>query len=274
MPDRGAAGRPLDAIVISDLHLGAHNCLAGPLAEFLREILDGSLATSRLVINGDAFDSLDFRRLRKRHWEVLQLIRRLSTRIEVTWVAGNHDGPAPVLAQLLGVPVAEDCVLESGGRRILVCHGHAFDKFIDSYPLLTILADWGYFFLQSIDRTHRVARMAKRATKVYLRCQERIARGATGLARQRGCETAVCGHTHQATHAEYDGIAYHNSGCWTERPPSFLAVAEGEVRVMHYLCEEERAAAGGSGAASWSGSLPRISPFNRRRAVGAAGATA
>ena len=36
---------------------------------------------------------------------------------------------------------------ESGGRRILVCHGHAFDQFIDNYPVLTVLADWGYFCL-------------------------------------------------------------------------------------------------------------------------------
>jgi UDP-2,3-diacylglucosamine pyrophosphatase LpxH len=270
-----ADGGHLDAVVISDLHLGAHNCLAGPLADFLEDILDGSLTTRRLVINGDAFDSMNFRRLRKSHWRVLHLIRRLATRIEVTWVAGNHDGPAPELSHLLGVSVTDDCVLESGDRRILVCHGHVFDEFIDKYPVVSVMADWGYFFLQWVDSTHRAARLAKRATKVYLRCQERIARGAAALARRRGCEAVICGHTHQAVSSVHDGITYYNSGCWTERPPGYLAISGGDVEVRRYRETHEPAAAGGSGTVPLPGGSFRGAPARRRPLVaGSTGAPA
>ena len=258
---KGSGGEArLDAVVISDLHLGAHNCLAELLAEFLEEILDGSLSASRLVINGDAFDSLDFRRLRPSHWKVLRLIRRLSTRIEVVWVAGNHDGRASLLSQLLHVSAMDSYVFESGSRRILACHGHAFDEFIDRYRLLTVAADWGYFFLQWVDPTHRVARLAKRATKVYLRCQERIARGAVALARHHGCQVAICGHTHQAVAFDLDETEYRNSGCWTERPPTYLAVSEGRVEVRRYQGAGVPETEDGPGTFPLSGSLIRGAP--------------
>src|SRR4051812_22327466 len=54
----------LDAIVISDLHLGSDNCEAKAAAAFLQEVLDGRPTTRRLIINGDVFDSIDFRRLK------------------------------------------------------------------------------------------------------------------------------------------------------------------------------------------------------------------
>src|SRR6185503_15124972 len=89
----------LDAVVISDLHLGSDNCQAKAAATFLQEILDGTLRTRRLIINGDVFDSIDFRRLRKTHWKVLSQIRHLSDKIEVIWIAGNHDGSAEIVSR-------------------------------------------------------------------------------------------------------------------------------------------------------------------------------
>src|SRR5262249_32215740 len=68
-------GDQLDAVVISDLHLGSDNCQAKAAAAFLQDILDGTVATRRLIINGDVFDSIDFRRLKKTHWKVLSQIR-------------------------------------------------------------------------------------------------------------------------------------------------------------------------------------------------------
>jgi hypothetical protein len=97
----------LDAVVISDIHLGSDNCQAKAAAAFLQILLDGDLRTRRLIINGDVFDSIDFRRLKKTHWKVLSQIRHLSDKIEVIWIAGNHDGSADVISHLLGVSVVE-----------------------------------------------------------------------------------------------------------------------------------------------------------------------
>src|SRR3954449_10869098 len=107
----------LDAVIVSDVHLGSANCQAAQLGELLGRIADGDLPTRRLILNGDVFDSIDFHRLNKSHWRVLSLLRKLSDRIETVWLAGNHDGSAEVISHLLGVTVEDEYVLESGARR-------------------------------------------------------------------------------------------------------------------------------------------------------------
>ena len=104
----------LDAVIISDLHLGSDNCQARELTEFLQEVRHGQLQTRRLVLNGDLFDSIDFRRLNKHHWKVLSLLRKLSDDTRVDWVIGNHDGSAEFVSHLLGVEMAEEVGFESG----------------------------------------------------------------------------------------------------------------------------------------------------------------
>ena len=76
----------LDAIVISDTHLGSDNCQARQLTHFLESIHAGAVLTRKLILNGDVFDSIDFRRLKKNHWKVLSLLRKLSDRIEILWI--------------------------------------------------------------------------------------------------------------------------------------------------------------------------------------------
>src|SRR6516225_5289192 len=127
----------LDALVLSDLHLGSSNCQAKLLCELLEDIEEERLVTQQLILNGDVFDSIDFRRLTKNHWKVLSLLRKLSDQIEITWLCGNHDGSAEIISHLLGVTVKDEFVLVSGSRRILILHGHQFDDFIDAHPILT-----------------------------------------------------------------------------------------------------------------------------------------
>jgi UDP-2,3-diacylglucosamine pyrophosphatase LpxH len=228
---------PRDAVIISDLHLGAENCQAKPIADFLQQLLDGHLRTRQLIINGDVFDSIDFRRLKKTHWKVLSQIRHLSDKIDIVWIAGNHDGSAEIVSQLLGVRVVEQHLLTSGNKPILIIHGHAFDDFIEDHPVLTWIADLAYFLLQKIDRTHYIARLAKRKSKIFVRCTDKIRDGACALAARLHCDTVICGHTHHAEANEpspEQPIAYYNSGCWTESPCTYLTIDDGEVRLHHY----------------------------------------
>jgi UDP-2,3-diacylglucosamine pyrophosphatase LpxH len=230
--DKGDA--VLDAIILSDIHLGSDICQAKPLADFLDAVLHGHRPTARLILNGDVFDSFDFRRLKKSHWRVLSLIRKLSDKLDIEWLTGNHDGSAEIVSHLLGVHVREELVLESGGRKILVFHGHVFDDFIDNHPILTYLADCAYELLQKVDRSHTFAKLAKRKSKTFLRCARKIEEGALDLARRKECSAVCCGHTHVAK-ANTDGpVHYFNSGCWTELPCSFLTVKDGEVAVHAY----------------------------------------
>jgi UDP-2,3-diacylglucosamine pyrophosphatase LpxH len=232
----------LDAVIVSDVHLGSANCQAKRLGELLERIAEGETPTARLILNGDVFDSIDFRRLSKNHWRILSLFRKLSDQIEIVWLAGNHDGSAEIISHLLGVSVEDEYVLESGPQRVLILHGHVFDDFIQSYPFVTWLADRLYRVLQMIDRTHRFAKMAKHGSKTFLRCAKKIADGATALARERGCTAVVCGHTHVACALTEQPIPYFNSGCWTELPCSYLTVKDGAVE-LHEFAPAERTTA-------------------------------
>jgi UDP-2,3-diacylglucosamine pyrophosphatase LpxH len=224
----------IDAVVISDIHLGSENCQAKPLAEFLESIRHGTMPTRRLILNGDMFDSIDFRRLKKQHWRVLSEIRKLSDEIEITWINGNHDGPAEIISHLLGVNVSEEMVIESGDQKILFLHGHRFDQFITRYPVLTWFADRLYNFLQRIDKSHYFAKLAKRRSKTFLRCAQKIETDAIKYAARKGCDAVCCGHTHQALSNTSGPVHYFNSGCWTEKPCHYLIVHDGEIEVRAY----------------------------------------
>jgi UDP-2,3-diacylglucosamine pyrophosphatase LpxH len=180
-----------------------------------------------------SFDSIDFRRLKKKHWNVLSLIRKLSDHVHVVWVAGNHDGPCEIVSHLIGVDVADEYVVESDDKKILFHHGHRFDTFIDKHPIISSMADWFYRRLQNFDQSFRIAHRAKRASKTFLHNSEIIQARSLEYAVKHGFDAVCCGHTHLA--AEKPGkIGYYNSGCWTEKPCTFLSVEHGVVELHSY----------------------------------------
>jgi UDP-2,3-diacylglucosamine pyrophosphatase LpxH len=239
---------PADAIIISDLHLGSSLCQDKLLIEFLQELQHSEFPPTRLILNGDVFDSIDFRRLNKRHWKVLSLIRKLSDTVPITWVCGNHDGPADPISHLLGVDVRDEYTFMSGAASVLVLHGHQFDDFISMYPTITLLGDLLYRLLQWIDRTHRFARFAKSNTKVFLRCIEKIRVESVAYARSKNARIVCCGHTHFAEQMTEGGVTYVNGGCWTESPPTYLTIQDGAARLGAYSPPLRPEAAEGSGA--------------------------
>ncbi len=223
-----------DAVVISDIHLGSDNCQARYLVHFLASIRRGLVPTKKLILNGDVFDSIDFRRLKKHHWKILSEFRKLSDEIEVVWINGNHDGPAEIVSHLLGVECADEIVVESGGRKILFLHGHRFDEFISRYPFLTWVADRIYNFLQKIDKSHYFAKLAKRKSKTFLRCAQKIETDSVRYAAKKGCDAVCCGHTHHPVANTTGQVHYFNSGCWTEKPCHYLTVRDGVITLASY----------------------------------------
>ncbi len=225
-----------DAIVISDLHLGSDVCQAKQLVRFLDQIKDDFLTTRELIINGDVFDSWDFRRLKKNHWKVLSLIRSLSDRVKIVWTTGNHDEPADAetVAHLIGAEILERYILESGPHRMLIFHGHIFDNFITKHPLVTRVVDILYGLLHKIDKSFRLSKWAKHTSKTFLRCSAKIETEARKLAARLGCDTVLCGHTHLERNSSIDGITYFNSGSWCENPCVYLTIQDGRVESHHF----------------------------------------
>jgi len=78
-----------DTLILSDLHLGSELSRARDARNLLE-----NLSFKRLILLGDIFSDLNFRRLNKDHWKFLGCIRKLSNPkrgVEVVWVEGNHD---------------------------------------------------------------------------------------------------------------------------------------------------------------------------------------
>ena len=230
--DPPAEGRPLpyDCLVISDLHLGSEMCQAKLLEEFL---IWAAARTRVLVINGDVFDDLNFKRLTKRHFACLKVIRRNSDRddFRLIWIRGNHDGPADIISHIVGVEILDEYVYDNGEVRLLILHGDQFDTFITKYKLLTDLA-CGIFYWIVKWAPHETARWVRRITKKWQRNSELVQHRAIEYARGKGYRLVTCGHTHLPLAAEEDGVRYFNTGTWIEHPPCpFLAVTGGDVRL-------------------------------------------
>lgn len=222
-----------DAIVISDIHLGSEVCQSKKVRELLLMIEQGTIPTKEVIVNGDLFDSWDFRKLKGSHWKVLSQMRSLAKSKHIVWINGNHDGPAEIISHLIGVDFVEEYEFQSGGRKVLALHGDKFDNFIVKYPLFTKLADNAYRMIQKMDKSFYLAGLAKRSSKTFLRCSEQIKQKAKAHAARNKADIVLCGHTHFATQ-DTDGIEYHNSGCWTEPVCHYLALREGQTTLNQF----------------------------------------
>lgn len=219
----------MDAVIISDIHLGSEVCQTDKLIRFLNKILDRNIRTQRLIINGDLFDSLDFRRLPKKHWRILKDLRSLAGDIETTWICGNHDGHFEVCSSLLGIEFLDEYTFQSADNQVLCTHGHRYDSFIQLHPIITSLADSVYWAMQKLDKSHTIAIYAKQNSKTFLRNAKTIREKACLEATIKGAKVVCCGHTHQPETQNCDGVWYGNSGCWTDSRCSWLSISEGAL---------------------------------------------
>src|SRR5579872_2401591 len=134
-----------DTIIISDLHLGSEISRAKEALDLVKHCV-----FRRLILLGDIFADLNFRRLKKEHWHFLSYIRKLSNPkrgVEVVWVEGNHDeGLSELMSHLVGIPVYQEYTWDYEGIRHVAVHGHQFDRFAINNVLLSRLGE--FFFLK------------------------------------------------------------------------------------------------------------------------------
>ena len=223
-----------DTLILSDVHLGSEMSRAEDALALLR-----SVRFKRLILLGDIFHDLNFRRLTKQHWHFLSHIRKLSNpkrKVEVVWVEGNHDtGLSDLMSHLVGVPVYRQYVWEFDGKRHLAIHGHQFDRFVINNFLLSRLGEWIYLHLQRIDRRgKRFVRFLDRLNTRWLRLTTKVAHGAFSYAKQGKAERIFCGHTHVAMRQEQEGVTYFNSGSWIDATCTYITVCEEGVHIHEY----------------------------------------
>lgn len=227
-------GEAYDTLILSDVHLGSELSRAQDALDVLQ-----SHSFRRLVLLGDIFSDLNFRRLTSEHWKFLTHIRKLSNpkrRVEVVWVEGNHDhGLADVMSHLVGVPVYQRYVWEYAGKRHLAVHGHQFDRFVSKNLLVSRMGEQLFNRIQKLDsRSKRFSRFLDRANTRWLRLSDKVASGAINYARTGHCERVFCGHTHAALSLVRDGVEYYNSGSWVDARATFLLINQDGVEIKDY----------------------------------------
>jgi UDP-2,3-diacylglucosamine pyrophosphatase LpxH len=238
-------------LVLSDLHLGNKNCHAEQILEVLQRE-----PCERLILNGDTVNNLNLRKLRAKHWAVLDRLRALARSRELILVRGNHDhdvrhqvinrngqangngngnghpfGAHDVLPALLGVPMVEDYTLELGGRRYLVMHGDRFDPLLN-YHVMSDMAEWCYQVSQKVNK--KLAKWLKKKSKKWGGVLEIVRSQSVVHARKQGFEGVLTGHTHYADDVHVEGIHYVNTGCWTEPPCTYVTIDSDRVR-LHFV---------------------------------------
>src|SRR5579864_6143550 len=223
-----------DTVIISDLHLGSEVSRAADALDFLR-----SVQFRRLILLGDIFADLNFRRLTKEHWKFLGYIRKLSNPkhgVQVIWVEGNHDhGLTPVMSHLVGIPVYQEYEWSYDGKRHLAIHGHQFDTFAIRNLKLSHFGQLIYLWLQKIDsRSKKFARYLDRLNTRWLRLSAQVAQGALSYAKQGKAERIFCGHTHFPMHRTRDGVEYYNSGAWVDTRCTYISISQEGVAIHEY----------------------------------------
>lgn len=223
-----------DTLILSDVHLGSEVSRAAEATRMLREN-----RFRRLILLGDIFSDLNFRRLTKEHWKFLGYIRKLSNPkrgVEVVWVEGNHDqGLVDVMSHLVGVKAYQEYTWNFLGRRHVAIHGHQFDRFMLNNFLLSSLGSFLHLQLQKLDFKGKCfSRYVDRLHIRWLRLTQKVAAGALAHARFHHAERIFCGHTHVASCQQCDGIEYYNSGSWTDARPTYITVDAEGVQIHEY----------------------------------------
>ncbi len=239
---------PFDAVVVSDLHLGAANSRTGEFLAFLSR-----LKTDELILAGDIFDQQRLDALRRDEVAVLRALRRQANQSRVTWLVGNHDPSIDWLADMLGIAAQEEAILSVGALRYLVYHGHGWDRSLELPALLISAGDWIYRAAQRVDRSHALARRLKHGCKSFCRAVEQLRGQAVVTARERYFDGVILGHSHVAGDLDCQGVHYLNSGCWTELPAGFVGIRDGEARAYHW----------GDGVATPVAQAPALVPVPR-----------
>jgi UDP-2,3-diacylglucosamine pyrophosphatase LpxH len=242
--------RKLDAVVLSDVHLGTYGCHATELITYLRGI-----EPKLLVLNGDIVDIWQFRKhyFPAAHMQVIKEIFSLMSKgTEIVYITGNHDESLRRYSGLrLGNFRLEDkLVIDLDGQRTWIFHGDVFDATTKgSAKLIAKLGGHGYdililvnrainWILKSIGREKMsLSKKVKNSVKKAVSWIGDFEQTAAELAIENQYSTVICGHIHQpqirTVETDKGSVVYMNSGDWIENLTS-LEYNEGQWEIYQY----------------------------------------
>ncbi len=248
-------GRFYRSVWISDVHLSVHDARADLVYSFLNRI-----KCDHLYLVGDLIDVWSLRN--RWHWpreynEVIhKLLKRSRKGAHVVYIPGNHD---EFFRNFVGyrfgdVEIRANAIhTTADGRRFLVLHGDEFDIIVRYRRTLSLLANWAYGRLLTLNRmvnavrrffgwpywsmSTAIARKVQHAVKHLADFEELL----VAEARRQRVDGVICGHTHRPALRDHDGVWYCNTGDWLENCTALVEHEDGRMELLWW--KEELAAA-------------------------------
>jgi UDP-2,3-diacylglucosamine pyrophosphatase LpxH len=210
----------IEALFISDVHLGSKGSNAAALLETLKKY-----EPKRLFIVGDFIDGW---LLKKRHYwtqDYTNVIRKILSYSKkgtiVTYITGNHDEFLRHYSpQTFGSNI--EIVDEVIWNGYYITHGDLYDGVV-SLKWLAHLGSAGYELAITLDRFMKrlgykksLSKWAKDSVKGAVKFITSFEDQLVYQAKRRGCKGVICGHIHKPENRKIDSIHYLNCGDWIE----------------------------------------------------------
>ena len=205
------------SVFISDIHLGTKSCKAKRLHDFL-----SSIECENLYLVGDIIDGWALRR--KHYWtksqtEVIRKVLKLSEKINITYIAGNHDEfIRPFFKydfQIGDIQILDSLDYDAiDGRRIYVSHGDYFDLTMKIPRQVINLA--ARFYDGSISYKMYKWLGTEKVINKYIKA--------------KGYDCAITGHTHSPKITP----TYMNCGDWTSNCSALLENQDGTWELYYH----------------------------------------
>jgi UDP-2,3-diacylglucosamine pyrophosphatase LpxH len=225
--------RPLDVVVLSDVHLGTYGCKAKELVNYLR-----SISPSMLILNGDIIDAWQFskRYFPASHMMVIKEIMQIITAgTRVFYITGNHDEIMRRYSdiQVGNFTLTDKLVLEIDNKMTWIFHGDVFDNTTkggakilaklgsSGYGMLILLNRLINFILKSLgqERVSISKKVMAGVNKAVSKVND-FEQIAAELAIEKKYDYVICGHIHQpqqrVVETKAGSVTYLNSGDWVE----------------------------------------------------------
>jgi UDP-2,3-diacylglucosamine pyrophosphatase LpxH len=211
----------MNAIIVSDLHIGSSYFLRENFMQFLQNIPQ----EYEFILNGDIIDS-PYGKMKPADRRILDCFGEMSLQQKVVWVRGNHDN-GYVPDNLGKIQIKQHHAVQ---KRLFVTHGDFFDEVMPRNQLFIRFFNMMHNLRVKLGaRPIHVAQYAKRWKSFYAYLRKNIMLNAVNYAAAHGFEAVTCGHTHFAEEQFVNGIKYLNTGAWTEQPTYYVRVTDNQI---------------------------------------------
>lgn len=242
--------RPVDVVVLSDLHLGTYGCKAKEVVAYLKTV-----SPQLLILNGDIIDVWQFSKhyFPSSHLAVIKEILNLLTKgTRVIYITGNHDENLRRYTdlQLGNFQLTDKLVIEIDNKMTWIFHGDVFDNTTkggarfwakmgsNGYAVLLLFNRFINRCLKLIGR-ERISLSKKvmaQVNKAIVK-QNEFETTVAEIAIEKKYSYVICGHIHQPQKrvitTENGSVTYLNSGDWIEHM-SALEYYKNEWHIYEY----------------------------------------